>query len=191
MNFFDRYLQLCEANNLLPRSEKAAKMFGVTRATITSWDKNQSIPKGDTLVRIADAFGVSVDYLLGRTDDPVDYSNPDLQAELAGAAVVAQGDAPPKLPAFQFTEDQKAAVVQALTSVSPTIRPAGAIAPGFNIATSIAAGAAAGAAAISRILKLCKRLDPMDQVRVEAYVEGMLTSDKYRAPQNEGAVETD
>lgn len=154
MNFFDRYLQLCEANNLLPRSEKAAKMFGVTRATITSWDKNQSIPKGDTLIHIADAFGVSVDYLVGRTDDPVDYSNPDLQAELAGAAMDALGGDPKKALAFQQAVAQDAAS-------DPGPRQT----------------------ATPRILTLWNQLDLMDQVRVEAYIEGMLATDKYRIQQ--------
>lgn len=59
-------------------------MFHVTRAAISSWGKKNSAPKGETVAIIADALGVSADYLLGRTDDPTDYSNPDLIAEVAG-----------------------------------------------------------------------------------------------------------
>lgn len=33
------------------------------------------MPKGEMISRIADVFHVSADYLLGRTDDPVDYAN--------------------------------------------------------------------------------------------------------------------
>lgn len=67
-----------------PCSQKAADAFGVTRATISVWNKKDTAPKGETVKVIADTLGVSCDYLLGRTDDPTDYSNPDLIAEVSG-----------------------------------------------------------------------------------------------------------
>ncbi len=78
MTFFDRYSQICEAQGLEPCSQKAAEMFHVTRATISSWGKNNTTPKGETVALIADALGVSTDYLLGRTDDPADPTKPKL-----------------------------------------------------------------------------------------------------------------
>lgn len=117
MTFFDRYTALCARQGMQPMSQKAAKAFGVTRATIVAWGQKNTIPKGETLVLIANHFGVSSDYLLGRTDDPTDYA----------AAVFPQ-----------------AAVSQ------------------------------------PRILTLYNQLDGIDQVRVESYVEGILSTDKYR-----------
>lgn len=38
-----------------------------------TWEKRGTIPGGDTLGILAEYFQVSVDYLLGRTNDPVDY----------------------------------------------------------------------------------------------------------------------
>jgi transcriptional regulator with XRE-family HTH domain len=154
MDFFDRYKQLCTAQDILPNSQRAADMFGVTRATITSWGKNKNTPKGDTLVRIADAFGVSVDYLLGRVDDPVDYENPALQAELAGEALEALGGDIKKAAAFQQA-----------------------------VAEDVRREKATQQAGTPRILTLWAQLDLMDQVRVEAYIEGMLAADKYRVQQ--------
>lgn len=46
-----------------------AKRSGVTEATISRICKGTSIPGGDVLGQIADAFGVSADYILGRTID--------------------------------------------------------------------------------------------------------------------------
>lgn len=36
--------------------------------TFATWKKRGTIPSGETLEKIADYFGVSVDYLLGKTD---------------------------------------------------------------------------------------------------------------------------
>ena len=42
--------------------------IGLSKNTLDS--ANKSMPKADTLAKIADYFGCSVDYLLGRTDEP-------------------------------------------------------------------------------------------------------------------------
>ena len=82
MGFYERYSKICAQNGIEPCSQKTAELFRVTRATISSWNKNGTTPKGETVAIMADALGVSADYLLERTDDPTDYSNPDLVAEL-------------------------------------------------------------------------------------------------------------
>lgn len=38
--------------------------------TFSNWKNRGTIPSGETLEMIADYFDVSVDYLLGKTDDP-------------------------------------------------------------------------------------------------------------------------
>ncbi len=84
MDFYVRYAQICSERGIDPCSQKAAELFGVTRATISTWNKKGSAPKGETVKMIADALEVSADYLLGRTDDPTDYTNRDLIASVAG-----------------------------------------------------------------------------------------------------------
>ncbi len=37
---------------------------------ITRYENGEADPSGDVIARMADAFDVSADYLLGRTDDP-------------------------------------------------------------------------------------------------------------------------
>lgn len=89
MTFWERYEKLCLEAGYKPGSEQAAQVLGTNRGTISAWKKSGNPPTPDILARIADAYGVSTDYLLGRTDDSTDYSNPDLIAELAGAQLDA------------------------------------------------------------------------------------------------------
>ena len=50
--------------------ENIAKMTGKTRQTVSQYVNGISEPGYDVLVKIADYFDVSLDYLLGRTSDP-------------------------------------------------------------------------------------------------------------------------
>ena len=45
---------------------QVGKATGISTATLTDWKKGRSSPKADKLQKIADYFGVSVDYLLGK-----------------------------------------------------------------------------------------------------------------------------
>ena len=48
--------------------EQLAEMAEISRAMVGRYESSDQLPALDTLVRIADALGVSTDYLLGRTD---------------------------------------------------------------------------------------------------------------------------
>lgn len=89
MPFYERYEELCKKNGIKPISQEAGELIGVTRATISAWKRKGLAAKADVLVLIADKFGVSLDYLLGRTDDPTDYTNPDLIADVSGPVLDA------------------------------------------------------------------------------------------------------
>ena len=43
-----------------------AKVLGVTKQTISNWENNNIQPSIEMLVSLADYFGTSTDYLLGR-----------------------------------------------------------------------------------------------------------------------------
>lgn len=45
-----------------------AKFLGVERKTLYNWQTKGNIP-GTALVKLADKFGCTTDYLLGRTED--------------------------------------------------------------------------------------------------------------------------
>lgn len=64
---------------------QVAKKIGVTASMVSSYETDIRLPSFDVMIRIADLFGVSVDYLLGRDNKRlVDLSH--LTDE--GAAVV-------------------------------------------------------------------------------------------------------
>ena len=62
-----RLKELREEKRLL--SKEFAKIMNVEPATISNWENGNRFPKDDVLIKIADYFDCSTDYLLGRTDD--------------------------------------------------------------------------------------------------------------------------
>jgi transcriptional regulator with XRE-family HTH domain len=58
----------------LTQEDLAAKI-GISRASLSHYEKNRRDPDYTTLTKLADYFRVSVDYLLGRTDDPSSISD--------------------------------------------------------------------------------------------------------------------
>lgn len=64
--FWNRYKELCEKSHNTPNG--VAKVIGISNASCTQW-KNGVLPKGDTLLKIANFFNCSIDYLLGRTEN--------------------------------------------------------------------------------------------------------------------------
>ena len=60
--FYDVYCALCEKNGLTPSG--AASKLGFNRASVTVWKNTGKAPKQELLLKIADFFGVTTDYLL-------------------------------------------------------------------------------------------------------------------------------
>lgn len=49
--------------------EKIGSILKVSKTAISNWENGNRAPDYETLIKIADLFDVSTDYLLGRTDD--------------------------------------------------------------------------------------------------------------------------
>lgn len=64
--FFEIFLRLCNNRDISPNA--LAKELKIPSGSITNW-KNGMIPRQATLLKIADYFGVTVDYLLGKEDE--------------------------------------------------------------------------------------------------------------------------
>ena len=64
--FFERLLYL-RTEKALSRKELAEKL-GVSVRLISYWENSQRECDFNMLIKIADYFGVSIDYLLGRED---------------------------------------------------------------------------------------------------------------------------
>ena len=64
--FYDNFVRLCNAAGRSPSS--VATEIGLSRASVSGW-KNGKMPTDATAMKLADYFGVSVDYLLGNSDE--------------------------------------------------------------------------------------------------------------------------
>lgn len=59
---------------------KVAKETGITTATLSNWKQGKYTPKQDKLQKIADYFGVSLEYLMTGKEDVVKEKAPELTA---------------------------------------------------------------------------------------------------------------
>lgn len=76
--------------------QKLADILNVSRSTVAMWETNASEPSNEMLRQIADIFGVSTDYLLGKKDDPTPQKD-----ALDGVEFAFYGDV------SDFTEEEK------------------------------------------------------------------------------------
>lgn len=65
--FANRLLELRTERKI--SQAKLAKELGVSFAIVCYWETDKSEPTAVNIVKIADYFNVSADYLLGRTDE--------------------------------------------------------------------------------------------------------------------------
>ena len=63
--FYEIFLKLCNSKAQSPNA--VAKELGFSTGTVTWWKKGRA-PRDTALQKIADYFGVSVDYLLGKEE---------------------------------------------------------------------------------------------------------------------------
>mgnify|MGYP005788345785 CR=1 FL=1 len=71
MSTVDRIFALLKKNHL--NAKTVATAVGIPPSNFTEWKKGRSKPSSDSLRLLADYFGVSVDYLLGRVEAPDDF----------------------------------------------------------------------------------------------------------------------
>lgn len=64
--FSERVKLLREEHNLTQKA--LGEIIGVKRFSVYSYEKGRACPEMKSLVALADYFGVSMDYLAGRTD---------------------------------------------------------------------------------------------------------------------------
>lgn len=60
--FYDIYVLLCKEIGKKPSA--VAQELGINKSNVTNWKNNGCTPRGATLTKIADYFGVSIDFLL-------------------------------------------------------------------------------------------------------------------------------
>lgn len=72
---------------------EVALAVGIGKSTMYMYERGERIPPADNLNALADYYGVSVDYLLGRTDDPTPSRplTPTERLEQLGAMLRSEG----------------------------------------------------------------------------------------------------
>ena len=70
MSFYDLFVELCEQRGIKP--SHVAQACGFNRSNITNWKNGGYTPRGVTLQKIADYFGVPAGYLLGTVEKSAD-----------------------------------------------------------------------------------------------------------------------
>jgi len=66
--FTDRFIQTIQSQNLT--AYKVAKETGISQGLMNEYKNGVKLPTVLNLIKIADYLDCSVDYLLGRTDNP-------------------------------------------------------------------------------------------------------------------------
>lgn len=74
---YEQFEKLCKINNVTPY--RVCKETGLTTATISNWKAGRYTPKADKLQKIADYFGVTLEYLMTGTE-PAEKPGSDLTA---------------------------------------------------------------------------------------------------------------
>lgn len=68
LEFCQQLALLLEERNLT--AYRVRKDLGLANATMGMWLNSERFPDGKSLIKLADYFNVSIDYLVGRTDNP-------------------------------------------------------------------------------------------------------------------------
>ena len=87
MNFTDKIRMLRKEKGI--SQEELASQLDVSRQAVSKWENGQGFPEMETVLRISNLFGVSLDYLFkddgseekGTTDESVYYVGPDMVKE--------------------------------------------------------------------------------------------------------------
>ena len=67
-DFFSRIVEIRQSKKLLQKD--VAEAIGITVRQYQRYEKSKSQPTLPIIIKLADYFGVSADYLLGRSDNP-------------------------------------------------------------------------------------------------------------------------
>ena len=64
--FAERLVELRKEKHM--SQAQLAKLIGVSNSTVAFWELDTCEPTAPNLIKVSEIFGVSVDYLLGRSD---------------------------------------------------------------------------------------------------------------------------
>lgn len=109
MKIGDRMKKLREEKGLM--QQDVCNALDIEQSTLANYENNRRVPKTDILIEIANYYGVSLDYLVGRTDDRLDSSKrrpKDLNKFLQQSEIIFDGDT------YNLTDEDRDLVMKSL-----------------------------------------------------------------------------
>lgn len=109
MKIGDRMKKLREEKGLM--QQDVCNALDIEQSTLANYENNRRVPKTDILIEIANYYGVSLDYLVGRTDDRFDNSKrrpKDLNKFLQQSEIIFDGDT------YNLTDEERELVIKSL-----------------------------------------------------------------------------
>lgn len=82
MNFHSRFMALLNERGIT--AYRLAKETGISERLVGYWKEGGKTPSLENLIKLADYFGISIDYLVGRTNIP------DVMTEYAPIPLIAR-----------------------------------------------------------------------------------------------------
>lgn len=77
MTFFERLQALMDSHNL--SQKQLANNTNIRQTTISEWKKNGNLPTGETAIKLAKYFNVSLDYLLTGEEENNSLSSDEIE----------------------------------------------------------------------------------------------------------------
>lgn len=77
MDLSERIVTLRKQKKLT--QEKVGEMVNMSQRSVANWESGERLPSIPTLIELSEKFNVSVDYILGCTDNPEKQKQPAVQ----------------------------------------------------------------------------------------------------------------
>ena len=87
--FWKKFLDCCNKAEKSPNA--VAKELGISSGAVTAWKNSDRVPQERILLKIAEYFGVSVEYLLGKEKSPAGAGLKEKHGRLITAYERAEG----------------------------------------------------------------------------------------------------
>lgn len=110
---FERIEKLMRENNV--SAYKLSKETGIAQSTLSSWKNQNKIPRVDLLQRIADFFGVEIEYLTGKLDKT--KKAPKIQRKIDASTVNLKNVKVMFYGDYELTEQEKKIVENVIKGV--------------------------------------------------------------------------
>lgn len=108
MTFYERVYETAKLRGL--SIKKLADKIGVSDATIYTW-KRTGAPTGKNLTAVSEALGVSIDYLLGNTDEMHSNKKDDKKVDLEQDTTILA------LDGMELSDDYKQFIIEQVRSL--------------------------------------------------------------------------